>query len=131
MITGNTLIELGYKPEKWFKEAIEYANKNNLTGLDLEVYLKSVCPPKIEYIEPHIEPLHYHRNIVAETENEIENIKSVFATMDILMKTPTLVNGCVMPDSCPTGEIGQIPVGGVEVAKNAIHPSFSYGNKLW
>jgi RNA-splicing ligase RtcB len=27
-----------------------------------------------------------------------------------------------MPDACPTGE-GQIPVGGVVVARNAIHPS--------
>ncbi|BBI90595.1 tRNA splicing ligase [Tenacibaculum phage PTm1] len=39
------------------------------------------------------------------------------------MKTPTVVNGSVMPDACPTGELGQIPVGGVVVTKNAIHPS--------
>jgi len=39
------------------------------------------------------------------------------------MKTPTVINGCVMPDACPTGELGQIPVGGVVVAKNAIHPA--------
>ena len=37
------------------------------------------------------------------------------------MKTPTLVNGALMPDTCPIGELGQIPVGGVVVAKNAIH----------
>lgn len=124
MITGSTLIELGYKPNKWFKKAIEYANENNLTGLDLELYLKSVCPPNVIEIEPHSEPLPYIKNIVAETEDEIENIKSVFATMDVLMKTPTLIVGCAMPDSCPTGELGQIPVGGIAVAKNAIHPSF-------
>ncbi len=124
MITGTTLIELGYKPAKWFKDAIDHANKNNLSGIDLEVYLQSVCPPKVDEIEPHIEPLHYHRNIVAETEHETENIKSVFDTMDVLMKTPTLVKGAVMPDACPTGEIGQIPVGGIAVSKNAIHPSF-------
>lgn len=29
-----------------------------------------------------------------------------------------------MPDACPTGKIGQIPVGGVVVAENAIHPNF-------
>jgi hypothetical protein len=29
-----------------------------------------------------------------------------------------------MPDACPTGPEGQIPVGGVVVAKNAIHPGF-------
>lgn len=123
-INGNTLIELGYKPDKWFKEAIKHANANKLSGIDLEVYLKSVAPKPVQHIHPHEEPIHYHRNIVAETEHEIQNIKDVFNTMDVLMKTPTLIKGAVMPDACPTGELGQIPVGGVAVAKNAIHPSF-------
>lgn len=49
-------------------------------------------------------------------------MESVLSTMTELMKTPTLVSGAVMPDACPTGD-GQIPVGGVVIAKNAIHPS--------
>jgi len=28
--TGKTLIDLGYKPNKWFTEAIEYINANNV-----------------------------------------------------------------------------------------------------
>ena len=47
---------------------------------------------------------------------------SVQETMDELLKTPTITQACVMPDACPTGEKGQIPVGGVAIAKNAIHP---------
>ena len=43
--------------------------------------------------------------------------------MHELLKTPTLVEAVIMPDACPTGEIGQIPVGGVAVAKNALHPA--------
>ncbi|MEO0733084.1 MAG: RtcB family protein, partial [Bacteroidota bacterium] len=39
------------------------------------------------------------------------------------MRTPTLVAGAVMPDACPTGAPGQIPVGGVVAARNAIHPA--------
>jgi len=62
MINGNTLIELGYKPAKWFKDAIDYANANELQGLELVNYLKSVCPPPVIEIEPHLEPLHYHKN---------------------------------------------------------------------
>lgn len=119
-ITGKTLIDLGYKPNKWFKEAIAHANENNLQGNSLTEYLDSVCP-KIIY--PHEKPISYFKNIKAETEDEIENVQSVFNTMDELMKTPTIVGGAVMPDACPTGERGQIPVGGVVVAKNAIHPS--------
>jgi len=76
-----------------------------------------------EEILPHENIVDYYRNIKAESVNEISNVESVFKTMDVLMKTPTVVSGAVMPDACPTGENGQIPVGGVVVAKNAIHPS--------
>lgn len=70
----------------------------------------------------------YFRNVEVDPasrdcENELDNINRVFDAMDALMKTPTLVGGAVMPDACPTGE-ETIPVGGVVVAKNAIHPGF-------
>ena len=44
--------------------------------------------------------------------------------MKVLMKTPTLVGGAIMPMPVPTGPEGLIPVGSVVVAKNAIHPGF-------
>ena len=119
MITGKDLIELGLKPNKRFKEAIEYANENNLSGNDLKTYVESIQP---KHIELHKEPISFFENIKAETEEENANIKQVIEAMNSIMTTPTVVNGCVMPDACPTGE-GQIPVGGVIVAKNAIHPS--------
>jgi tRNA-splicing ligase RtcB (3'-phosphate/5'-hydroxy nucleic acid ligase) len=119
MITGKDLIDLGYKPNKWFKDAIDYANQNQLSGDSLKNYLETVQP---QYIDPHTEPVDFYQNIKAETEEEISNVESVLFTMKELMKTPTLIGGAVMPDACPTGE-GQIPVGGVVIAKNAIHPS--------
>lgn len=119
MITGKDIIDLGFKPSKWFKEVIEYANKNQLSGDSLKNYIESVLP---KYIEPHSEPIDFYKNIRAETDEEAENVKMVLDTMQELMKTPTLVGGAVMPDACPTGK-GQIPVGGVVIAKNAIHPS--------
>ncbi len=121
MITGNTLIEMGYKTGKWFKDAIVHANFNNLEGEELKNYLDSVCPPPV--IDPFEKPISFHKNIIAESEDEISNVNSVLSTMNVLMKTPTVVDGCIMPDACPTGEVGQIPVGGVVVARNAIHPS--------
>lgn len=121
MVTGSTLIALGFKPNKWFQDAIAYANQNSLEGKKLLDYLNTVCPPP--FIEPFEFPISYTKNIVADTEEETENIGQVLSTMDVLMKTPTVINGCVMPDACPTGEVGQIPVGGVVVTKNAIHPS--------
>ncbi|MEP0010705.1 MAG: RtcB family protein, partial [Balneola sp.] len=121
MITGKTIIELGYRPGKWLKDAIPHANENKLEGDALVEYLDSVCPPPP--IEPFEKPVSYKKNIEAESELEESNVERVFETMDELMKTPTIVDGAVMPDACPTGGIGQIPVGGVAVTKNAIHPA--------
>lgn len=119
-ITGKTLIDFGYIPGKWFKEAIDHANQKLLDGQELRNYLETVAP---KIYEPYNSPVEYYKNIRAESEEESSNIASVFATMDELMKTPTIVKGAVMPDACPTGAIGQIPVGGVVATKDAIHPS--------
>ena len=122
-ITGRTLIKLGYRSGKWFKEAIAFANENALRGEALTTYLESVAPPQIPIIDPFEKGPDYHKNIEAETEEEASNIESVFRTMDELMKTPTIEKGVVMPDACPTGRIGQIPVGGVVATRDAIHPA--------
>ena len=87
----------------------------------MSTYLNSVCPPPV--IDPYDPHLAYHKNIEAETMEEQENVDMVFRTMDALMCTPTLTAGAVMPDACPTGSMGQIPVGGIAVAENAIHPA--------
>lgn len=121
MITGRDLIEMGYKPNKTFKNGLEYINKNGLTGAQIKEYMDSIQPKEIE---PHEHSIPYFNNIEAENSDDALNMLDVYKTMDVLMKTPTVVSGVVMPDACPTGEIGQIPVGGVAVTKNAIHPSF-------
>lgn len=120
MVSGNDLIRLGFKPGKWFKRAIDLANEKGLSGDELLAFLKEMSP---RTIEPHSHPVAFSRNIEAETEDEKSNLQSVVETMQVLMKTPTLVAGTIMPDACPTGEAGQIPVGGVAVARNAIHPA--------
>jgi len=119
-ITGNTLIEMGFKSGKWFKEALTYINENELEGAALIAYLEQFKSPPI--IELHEEAMAFSINIKAENELEETNVNSVVKGMELLMKTPTLVDGAIMPDACPTGPSGTIPVGGVAVAKNAIHP---------
>lgn len=117
---GNTLIELGFRPGPWFKEAIAHINEHQLEGEALTDYLEQFKQP--DAIELHESPIDYAVNIKAENDLEEENVNAVLNSMQELMKTPTLVNGAVMPDACPTGPAGLIPVGGVAVAKNAIHP---------
>tara|TARA_R110002074_G_C12467639_1_gene659951 strand:+ start:40 stop:1419 length:1380 start_codon:yes stop_codon:yes gene_type:complete len=119
--TGKTLIDLGYKPDKWFTEAIEYINTNDLKESKISDYINTILPP--EPIKPFSKPLFYYQNIKAENIEEVENLTSVIKTMSEVMKTPTVINGAVMPDACPTGGIGQIPVGGVVATRNAIHPA--------
>lgn len=142
-ITGTDLIELGIAPGRAIGVLLNVIDTQFGT-LDSDE-IKSLLVDLIKYPEnylhhvnfhevaallvptneilPHEEVVDYHKNIKADSDSEISNVESVFNTMDVLMKTPTVVAGAVMPDACPTGENGQIPVGGVVVARNAIHPS--------
>jgi len=119
-INGNDLIAMGYRSGKWFKEALEHVNTQELSGDSLKAYLDLAQP---EQILPHDEAKPYHVNIVAANELEASNVKRVCESMDELMTVPTLTKGAIMPDACPTGPSGHIPVGGIAVAKNAIHPA--------
>ncbi|WKN44968.1 RtcB family protein [Tunicatimonas pelagia] len=118
-ITGKTFVALGYQPGKWFKEALAYANEHQLAGEQLISYLDSVKPI---YQPLQDEAADLTVNIHAENDQEQSNVDTVVASMQKLLRTPTMVQGAVMPDACPTGPIGTIPVGGVVIAKNAIHP---------
>lgn len=119
-ISGKDLIALGCMQGKWFGEAIEYINTNQLEGADMKAYLKQFeMAPMIDLLD---KPAPFSINIKAENELEKENVDKVVATMNSLLKTPTIVGGAIMPDACPTGPIGTIPVGGVVVSRNAIHP---------
>jgi tRNA-splicing ligase RtcB len=119
-IDGNTIIELGFRPGKWFKDAIEHINATELSEKEMLNYLEQYRLP--DPIPLKSEPATFAININAENEVEVDNVKKVIDSMNELMKTPTLVGGAIMPDACPTGPAGLIPVGGVAVAKNAIHP---------
>ena len=119
-ITGKELIDLGFRSGKWFPEAIEYINTNQLEGEAMLEFLEQYrLPPMVNL---HVTTPEFAINIKAENELEETNVNSVVASMKVLMRTPTAVNGAIMPDACPTGPSGTIPVGGVVVAKNAIHP---------
>ena len=86
MITGKTLIGLGFNPSKWFREVIEYANQNNLHGESLVNYANSIKP---KIIEPFDTPIAYYKNIRAESDAEKSNVEQVLQTMEELMRTPT------------------------------------------
>lgn len=105
---GNHLIELGYRPAKWFKDAITYINENKLDEHQIAEYL-------VQFKQPDLIPLHetakdFIINIRAEHESENDNVEKVIKTMKVLMKTPTLIGGALMPDACPTGPEVRFPL---------------------
>ncbi|MGB3799748.1 MAG: RtcB family protein [Lewinella sp.] len=120
-ITGNDLIKLGYRPGKWFGEALTHINANDLRDDELRSYLAATEPRTVEPLA--IGERSFHRNIRAETPLEAENVRAVIDTMKAVMTVPTALTGAIMPDACPTGSMGQIPVGGVVATRNAIHPN--------
>ncbi|GAA3950537.1 RtcB family protein [Hymenobacter algoricola] len=120
MVTGKELVNLGLKPGKWFKEALDHINSYGLAGDALLAYLDTVKPaPVIPLLKAAVP---FFENISADTAVEQANIDYVKQSMQQLMRTPTVVAGAIMPDACPAGPLGTIPVGGIVATRNAIHP---------
>ncbi|ODN70870.1 RtcB family protein [Methylobrevis pamukkalensis] len=123
VMSGQDLIDAGHRQGRWFAAALVAANRvledGGTDAAALEAALAHAPAPAV--------PLRgageraFFVNIEAETPEEITNIESVASSMRELMRTPVLRAGAIMPDACPAGPPGTIPVGGV-VASEAIHP---------
>lgn len=123
-ITGDHLKAWGHRPGPAFPALIERANAALTEGADHDairsLLAADLAPPPLD-LHPHgAIPLEV--NIRAEGPDEEKNLADVLATMSEVLKTPTAVAGSVMPDACPAGSLGTIPVGGVVATRNAIHP---------
>lgn len=127
-ITGETLKEWGHIPGDGFGRLLEIARAAAAAGYatdqikaKLEGMKPPPPPPTIPLQKAGDVPLHF--NIEASDDaDEVKNLEDVRKTMQIVMRTPTVVSAAVMPDACPAGPEGTIPVGGVVAARNAIHP---------
>lgn len=123
MLTGKDLIDAGVRPGKWFGEALVLANEVMSDGGDLDAAVaaaKTAEPPPATPLRKTGE-VDFYVNIEAESEAEEANIAACIATMQELMRTPVVKAGAIMPDACPAGSLGTIPVGGI-AASEAIHP---------
>ena len=118
-VTGKDLIDLGFPQGKDLGAALAHVRSAGLSGDALAKWVAANKPARPLGLQ---EAPDYALNIEADDALEAENVAKVRATMDEMMRTPTLRGGAVMPDACPAGPEGTIPVGGVAVAENAIHP---------
>ncbi len=123
VMSGQDLIDAGLIQGKWFREALEAANQvlgsGGSTADALAVARKYQPGPTLPLRAPN--DVLIHMNIRAEDALEQDNIEKVTATMRELARTPVVRAAAIMPDACPSGPVGTIPVGGV-VASEAIHP---------
>jgi tRNA-splicing ligase RtcB len=122
-ISGQDLINAGMRQGKWFGPALAAANDHLQKGGSFDDALATARrfqpPPTIPLQAGGAVPLHL--NIDAGSPEEAGNVEAVTRTMQALLRTPVIRAGAVMPDACPAGPPGTIPVGGV-AASEAIHP---------
>lgn len=123
ILSGQDLIDAGFRQGRWFAPALAAANAHLSVGGSVEEAMAlaaGLAPAPVV-------PLHaagavpFHLTIEADTPEEQANVEAVTRSMAELMRTPVVRAGAVMPDACPAGPPGTIPVGGV-VASEAIHP---------
>lgn len=121
------LIAWGHHPGPRFPELLARAKAACATGADLAQVQAALAPelapsppPPLTLQAPDSVPLHV--SIAAETDDEAANVSRVLETMREVLRTPTVEAGALMPDACPAGPLGTIPVGGIVATRNAIHP---------
>lgn len=118
--TGQDLIELGCEQGPVVGKILKEVNASFHTREEVLALIERYAPtPQLELLA---EPAPCQYNITASNDTEAANVAAVKETMDVVLRTPCVVEGAVMPDACPAGPVGTIPVGGVVAARNAIIP---------
>jgi len=118
-MNGEDLIKRGYAPGPHFKEVLSLLNTKVHSETELASLMEAYAPPPAMGLQ---EPAPCIYNITANNENELSNVAAVKRTMDVVLRTPVVKAAVIMPDACPAGPVGTIPVGGVVSTEAAIVP---------
>ena len=125
-LTGHDLTAWGHTPGPQFPALLVRANDLLGAGNSLEdvrAALAADLPAKpVQYPLQGLDAVPFFENLNPADADEEANLEKVRETMLAVMRTPTVVGGAIMPDACPAGPVGTIPVGGVIATRNAIHP---------
>ncbi|MEM6826023.1 MAG: RtcB family protein [Pseudomonadota bacterium] len=125
-LNGTDLRDWGHTPGPQFPDLLARANAMLAAGDSRDAIREALAseipeaPEQFDLQAPGA--ISFHENIAPSDADEAANLEKVRETMRAVMRTPTVVGGAIMPDACPAGPVGTIPVGGVVAAKNAIHP---------
>ncbi len=113
--TGKDILALGIPPGKHIGAMLAEANKTGV--LNKDALEKHLPPPAL----PLVDGRQFALLAEATNPDEEANLASVCESVQEMIKTPVITAAAVMPDACPAGPVGTIPVGGV-AASTAIHP---------
>ena len=123
MLSGKDLLVARVPQNRYFGAALAAANQTLADTNDREAAIAAAMA--IGYVKQF--PLRaagdapLHVNLDAANEDERANRDACLATMTEVLRTPGVRAGALMPDACPAGPLGTIPVGGI-VASEHIHP---------
>lgn len=112
--TGRDILDLGVKAGPHIPAMIKRVN--DLGRLDINDLTDLMPEPQLELQEPK-----FTLFATATNDDEEANLSAVRDTLREVSRTPVVVATVGMPDACPAGPLGTIPVGGV-VASTMIHP---------
>lgn len=118
-ITGRDLIDAGFKQGPEFGKALDTVRSLGLQPDQLPAWVEENKPAPRLVLQDGIEVI---VNLEATTPEEVLNRENVIETMRVVARTPNVVAAAIMPDACPAGPLGTIPVGGVIASKGGIHP---------
>jgi len=118
--TGKDLLVMGCQTGPVVGTLLEIVNGTPHTREQVMELIVAHAPPPVMPL--HATPAPCQFNMTASNEIEADNVEAVRKTMAQVLKTPVVIEGAVMPDACPAGPPGTIPVGGVVAAMDAIIP---------
>lgn len=118
--SARDLLAMGCRQGPDIPKVLAIVNARPHTADEVEAVIRAHAPPPA--LPMLDEPAPCRWNIDARDELEAANVAAVRETMDAVLRTPVAVAGAVMPDACPAGPVGTIPVGGVVGLRNAISP---------
>jgi len=117
--TGADLLAMGVEQGPRIGQLLATINASPHDREQVQRLVEATRPPPVLTL---VEGRDCTFHIEAGTDDERRNVEAVAATVAEVLRTPVAVRGLVMPDACPAGSMGTIPVGGVVTLDNAIAP---------
>lgn len=118
----DVIVKHGIPYHKNFDAALQQANDLLQAGGSLSSALELIRNAKPQILAPRTAPVDLFINTSADTPYEKSNLQDAISTIEPILHCPKVISATFLPDVCPAGPVGSMPVGSVVVSR-AIHPN--------